>query len=70
MADLNDRFLDLRPTVGNICRLSNAAGVVLEVLHHGEVIHTAGYGYRDVEAQLPPNENAVYHLASPRASQR
>lgn len=64
MADLTDRLRDLGPSIANICPSSNAAGVSYGVLHHGEVIHTAGYGYRDVEARLPPDENTIYHILS------
>lgn len=34
------------------------------MLHHNQVIYTQGFGYRDVEAKLPPDEQTIYHLAS------
>lgn len=34
------------------------------MLHHNQVIYTQGFGYRDVEAKLPPDEQTVYHIAS------
>lgn len=34
------------------------------MLHHNQVIYTQSFGYRDVEAKLPPDEQTVYHIAS------
>lgn len=44
--------------------MSGAAGVSIGFLHLGEIIHTAGYGFRDIEQKLPPDENTIFHLAS------
>jgi len=36
----------------------------LGVLHQGQIIHQANFGYRDVVAQIQPNENTSYVLGS------
>lgn len=50
--------------IPRICALSGTPGVSVGVLHHNEVIYTEGFGYRDVEAKLPPDEHTIYHIAS------
>lgn len=36
----------------------------LGVLDGGQVVHYANFGYRDVAAQIPPNEDTIYVVAS------
>ena len=64
MKDVIQRLQNLKPELSKIIQVSGAAGASIGVLHHGEIIHTAGLGFRDVEQQFPPDENTVYHLAS------
>ncbi len=58
------RLQGLKPVVEEICRVSGTAGCSIGILHHGQVIHTANFGFRDVEAELAPNEETIYYLAS------
>lgn len=45
-------------------RISGNAGLSLGVLHHGQVIHKANYGYRDVEAKIAPDSDTAFYIAS------
>ncbi len=64
MKDLIARLQALGPVITRICAISGTPGVSIGILHHGELFYTASYGYRDVEAKLPPNEDTVFHVAS------
>ncbi|KAL4900759.1 beta-lactamase/transpeptidase-like protein [Aspergillus multicolor] len=54
----------LSPTIQDICISSGTSGLSLGVLHHGSVVFRDSHGYRDVEAQLKPDSDAVYGVAS------
>lgn len=64
MKEIIDRLQALGPVISRICAISGTPGVSIGVLHHNEVIHTAGFGYRDVGQKLPSDENTIYHIAS------
>ncbi|KAI1155278.1 beta-lactamase/transpeptidase-like protein [Nemania diffusa] len=55
----------LGPSIAEILRVSGAAGASIGILDGatGET-HLAGFGYRDVERKLSPDEHTVYHIAS------
>jgi CubicO group peptidase (beta-lactamase class C family) len=59
-----DRLQAAAIAIPRICALSGTPGASVGVLHNKEVIYTEGFGYRDVEAQLPPDEQTIYHIAS------
>ncbi|KAI9147995.1 beta-lactamase/transpeptidase-like protein [Paramyrothecium foliicola] len=52
-----DKIISLSP-------LSGTVGAAVGVVHAGEVIHTAGYGFRDVGRQLPMDEDSIVSLFS------
>jgi CubicO group peptidase (beta-lactamase class C family) len=54
----------LNPVIAEICQIAGTPGLSLGVLHHGEVIHQFDFGYRDVAAGLPTNENTTFPIAS------
>ncbi|KAH9215717.1 beta-lactamase/transpeptidase-like protein [Leptodontidium sp. 2 PMI_412] len=64
MEALLSRLQGLGPAIAKICEVSGTPGVSIGVLHQGEIFYTAGYGYRDLEAKLPPDEHTIYHVAS------
>ena len=64
MRGLVDRFKKLESTVADICKASGVTGLSLGILHHGEVLHTANFGHRDVEANLPTNSDTIYSINS------
>jgi CubicO group peptidase (beta-lactamase class C family) len=50
--------------INQIRIISGIPGLSLGVLHDGEVVHHANFGYRDVSAQIPPDEDTIYVVAS------
>jgi CubicO group peptidase (beta-lactamase class C family) len=64
MEQIIERLEATGPAISQICKLSGTPGASIGVLHDNEVIYTAGFGYRDVEAKLAPDENTIYHIAS------
>ncbi|KAL4937744.1 beta-lactamase/transpeptidase-like protein [Aspergillus oleicola] len=61
---LTTRLEGLGPLIDIIRTTSGIPGLSLGVLHNGDVTHYANYGYRDVSASIPPNEDTVYVVAS------
>ena len=64
MDTLAHRLNSLGPAIAEICKLSGTHGVSLGILHQNEVIHIQNYGYRDVEKQIPPDQDTLYFIAS------
>ncbi|KAI0112037.1 putative D-aminoacylase [Nemania sp. FL0031] len=54
----------LGPVISQICETAGTPGLSLGVLHHGEVIHQANFGFRDVDARLPPDDHTAYVVGS------
>ncbi|KAI0184128.1 beta-lactamase/transpeptidase-like protein [Xylaria flabelliformis] len=54
----------LGPLLDQLLDITATSGISVGVLHHGEVIHTANYGYRDVERQLTPNTDTSWLICS------
>jgi len=52
------------PTINSILASSGTAGAAVGILHHGEVVHTAGYGFRDIDRRLPMDQHSVVSLFS------
>lgn len=42
----------------------NAVGLSVAVVKDNKVIYSKGFGYRDLEAKLPADDNTVFHIAS------
>jgi hypothetical protein len=64
MNKVAERLNLLGPTIAKICNISRTPRTSIGVTHRGEVIYKANFGYRDVEAQLVPDDNTAYHVAS------
>ena len=58
------RLKALSPTIEAIRTVSSCPGASIGIARAGEVVHVEGFGYRDVERQLRPDEHTIYHLAS------
>ncbi|KAI9723947.1 MAG: hypothetical protein M1812_000665 [Candelaria pacifica] len=56
------RMLDHQ--VIEICKTSGCPGLSLGVLHRGQIIHKANYGYCDVEAQVQADSDTIYSINS------
>ena len=61
---LINRLNGLVPVIEDICTISGTAGVSIGVLHQREVVTTAGFGYRDVQAKTEPDGDTLYYIAS------
>jgi CubicO group peptidase (beta-lactamase class C family) len=57
-------FTSLESTNKTISAVSGVHSISTGVLHHGEVIYNKSFGYRDVEAQTPGNDETIYYLGS------
>lgn len=62
--EVAERLESLEPIISKICEESSCSGLSLGVLHHGEVVHRANYGYRDVKAKTPPDSDTLYSINS------
>ena len=62
------RFMkDLEKTVPLIEQIKESCGVAsisVGVLHNNQVVFTRSIGYRDVERQIPPDEDTMYLVIS------
>jgi len=54
----------LGTVISQICAMSGIAGMSLGVLYEGEIVHYANFGYRDVSARIPPDEDTIYVVGS------
>ena len=59
-----ERLENLEPVISKICEESGCSGLSLGVLHHSKVVHRADYGYRDVQAKIPPASDTLYSINS------
>ncbi|KAL8745156.1 MAG: hypothetical protein Q9190_002688 [Brigantiaea leucoxantha] len=64
MGEVVQRLRALIPVISEICQIAGTPGASIGVLHKDKVIFTHNYGYRDVSARLPPDENTIYYLGS------
>ncbi|KAH0840709.1 hypothetical protein AYO21_00637 [Fonsecaea monophora] len=64
MASLSSRLDALRPKVEELMRIGGTPGLSLGVMHHGNQVYYASYGYRDVEGRLPPTDETVLPVCS------
>ena len=64
MRSVLDRLQTLSPVIAEICRISGTPGASIGVSYEDKLIYTHNYGYRDVEAKVPPDERTIYHIAS------
>ncbi|KAI5794145.1 putative D-aminoacylase [Pyronema domesticum] len=54
----------LTPFIVEICQIAGTPGLSLAVLHENKEIYQFHFGYRDVAAKLPTDENTTYPIAS------
>jgi hypothetical protein len=55
-------LISLGSTIKTISVVLGVHGISIGVLHHGEVVYNKGFGYRDIEAQIPGNDDTIYYL--------
>ena len=61
---LKESLVNLAPTIKELMTIAGTAGVSLGVLHHGEIIHSANFGFRDVDANLSVDEETIFPIGS------
>ncbi|KAK4455293.1 putative D-aminoacylase [Podospora aff. communis PSN243] len=61
---LADHLQALNGTLQSICLATGSPGLSIGVAQAGSIIHTAHFGYRDVENALPPDSDTIYGVAS------
>ena len=64
MADLVDRLIALSPTIEKLMEIGGAAGLSLGVLHHGEAVYQANFGWRDIQNSLAPTDETIFPACS------
>jgi CubicO group peptidase (beta-lactamase class C family) len=62
--DVRHRIYSVETEISEIRRRCRVASITVGVLHEGETVFTKGFGYRDVENELPADEDSLYMLAS------
>lgn len=61
---VKSRLEALGPLIVQICNITGTPGVSLGVLYDGEILHTASYGFQDVERQVEPNVDTSFLVCS------
>lgn len=61
---LIDRLSTIPAKVPRICKDSGTPGASIAVGRRGDLIYQHHYGFRDVVAQKPPDEDTVYYIGS------
>lgn len=64
MDSVRERIAILEPKIDKIMKIGGTAGLSLGVLHHGEPIYLANFGFRDIEKRLAPDANTIYSCCS------
>ncbi|KAL8897324.1 MAG: hypothetical protein Q9207_007267, partial [Kuettlingeria erythrocarpa] len=60
MSDLSHRLSALHPTIEDLMNIAGTAGLSLGVIHNGEVVHNANFGFRDVRSKFPVNDQTIF----------
>lgn len=58
------KLVSLGPTIEEMMSRTGTAGLTYGVIHHGDIIHTQNFGYRDVAERLPVKEDTIFQVAS------
>ena len=58
------RLEALGPRITEMMALAGTPDVSLGMLHHGEVLYKANFGYRNVEGKKPVDEDTVFPICS------
>ncbi|MEN0049784.1 MAG: serine hydrolase domain-containing protein, partial [Bacteroidota bacterium] len=58
------RLVGLDTEIQELLEIYHTAGLSVAVVENGKTIYVEGFGYRDVEQQLPVDENTVFGIGS------
>jgi len=64
MAPLEESLRGLHPIITKILAISGTAGACVGVVHHGETIHEAHFGFRDHKLSMKPDSDTLYGIGS------
>lgn len=64
MTELQSQLRQQDGFIREILAISHSPALSIGVLHHGDIIHTAHYGARDLRQKLPPDDDTIYRVAS------
>ena len=64
MARLDETLRGLHPTITKIMAISGTAATSAGVIHQGEVVHEAHFGFRDHARSLKPDSDTLYGIGS------
>lgn len=62
--ELSTKLSHLRPKISELFQISGCPGLSWGILHGGNLAHTEHFGRRDCAADLPPDDDTIYRLAS------
>lgn len=62
--NLRSRLDGLRSKIEELMRIGGTPGLSLGIIHNGERVYTANYGYRDAEQELPPTDETILPVFS------
>ena len=57
-------MVDFETRLDNLRKGANIPGMVAGIIKDGQVIWTKGYGYADIQKNIPVTNNTIFHLAS------
>lgn len=60
MNSIRQQLETLHPQIDEILKISGVSGLSLGVLHHGELVHSAHFGCRNVAESTPPNDDTIH----------
>ncbi|KAJ8133195.1 hypothetical protein O1611_g426 [Lasiodiplodia mahajangana] len=63
-ANISERLAALDGQIQELCDEAGNAGLSIGVLQKGEIIYNSHYGHRDLQTNMPPNNDTIYHLGS------
>ncbi|KAL9611293.1 MAG: hypothetical protein Q9167_004057 [Letrouitia subvulpina] len=58
------RLDNIHGTIEELMSIAGTPGLAIGVLHEGQAIYRANFGYRDVARQSVPNSDTVFHIGS------
>jgi CubicO group peptidase (beta-lactamase class C family) len=64
MSSVRERLTTVSSEIEKIMSIGGTAGLALGVLHHGEPVYQANFGFRDVEKKLPPDADTIFACCS------
>ena len=58
------RLVGIEPVIEEIMSISGAVSLSYGIIHHGQVLHTANFGFHDYEEKLPVNSKTMFSICS------